>query len=93
LEQLGEGRSVRVENNRNTGNMRRNLLERFQPFCPNCKLEVGESGDIAARPRQVLRKSLSDWIGHLHEYDRDLPRMLLESGRHRRAVGQDHIRG
>ena len=44
----------------------RGLLERLQPFAADRKLEVGETGEVAAGSRQVRHEAAPERIGHLH---------------------------
>src|SRR5258707_14417895 len=53
LEQAGVGRGLQVENERDSGDARRDLLERFEPLRSDRELEIGEAGDMAARTREV----------------------------------------
>jgi len=39
---------------------------------------IGESRDVAARPREAGDQSSTDWIGHVHHDDRDGRRRLLD---------------
>jgi hypothetical protein len=83
------GAVFRVEDDRDARDPRRDLLERLQPLGRDRELETGEAGEIAARMRQVRHETLADRIGHLREHDRDSVALLLQSGHHGRAVGQD----
>jgi hypothetical protein len=66
-----------------------------------CRVRVEPTADGAnavsgrvrsAGVRQARHQALADRIGHLHEHDRHGVALLLESDRHRRAVGQDQVR-
>ena len=48
-EQVGEWRRLRVEDERDTRDARRHLLERLQPLGPDRELETGEAGEIDRR--------------------------------------------
>ena len=58
----GRRRRTSVRRSRHGG---RGLLERLQPFAADRKLEVGETGEVAAESRQVRLEAAPERIGHL----------------------------
>src|SRR5262245_28589528 len=49
--------SISVEQNRDSGNARRNFLEQFHPLAPERSLRHGETGDVSTRPGKSSRRS------------------------------------
>jgi hypothetical protein len=70
LEQVGIRGGLRVVDERDPGDARRDLLERLKPLGSDRELEIDEAGDVAARTGQVRHQALPDRVGHLHEHDR-----------------------
>jgi hypothetical protein len=66
-----------VANGGYPNDVRRNELERLQPFARHRVLEADKSGDIPARARQAFDKSGTDGIEHLRENDRYRAGLLL----------------
>jgi hypothetical protein len=48
-------------------NERRQFLENLHPFCGDRRIQIGETGDVSARPRIIADKGAADRIGHLHK--------------------------
>jgi hypothetical protein len=71
------GRSVRVKQERRVGDPRHDLLEHFDPFAAQRRLDVDESRDVAAGVRQARDKSASNGIGNDDEDDRNRFRFAL----------------
>src|SRR6516162_10934230 len=92
-EQVGEWRRLRVEDKRDTRDMRRHLLEGLQPLGSDRELETGEAGEMTARVRQILHQTFADRIGHLREHDGYSVTLLPQHRHDWRAVGQDQVRG
>ena len=67
----------------------RDLFEQLQPFAAEAVFEQAESGDVAARTRQVLDESRADRIDNTHEYNRHHRTHLLERS-HRSARGSNN---
>ncbi len=59
-----------------TGSARRDLLEQLYPFAGHRRLEIDETGDVAARPRQALDKAAANRIGNDRENNGDGARLL-----------------
>jgi hypothetical protein len=55
-------------------NAGRELLERLEPLAAHLRLEIGETRDIAAGPRQACYKAAANGIGNIHENDRRMAR-------------------
>jgi hypothetical protein len=74
-------------------NIRRELLEQFQPFPAHAVFEHEEAGDVAARPRQARHETSADRVDNECEHDRHGARRL-QQGRHGRAStgSQDEVR-
>src|SRR5262249_47486132 len=57
------GGDVRIEQDRDAREMRRNLLEQFEPFRRHRRFEVvGEAGSVAARTGETFDESASDRV-------------------------------
>jgi hypothetical protein len=54
---VASGRRIWIEHNGDPFNAGRNLLEKFEPFPPHCRLYVNEPGYIRTGPEQVRHKS------------------------------------
>ena len=55
---FGIGRRCRVEQERDPGDARRNLLEQLQPFAGHRRLHKDKTGDVATRPPKLATKPL-----------------------------------
>ncbi len=71
---------------------RRQISEQLQPLAAQCKLEIGESGGIAAWPRQACDEALAHGIGDVEEHDGYGTSGLLRCRQAWRASHEDHIR-
>src|SRR5215469_12811314 len=69
----------------------RDLLEQLQPFPAYIIVVDGETGGVAAWPRQAVDEAGSNWIGNKHEYDRQRARGLEQRLRPTGAIGEDHV--
>src|SRR5262245_58810687 len=62
-------RDGRIAKNGRAGHARSDLLEQLQPFCADAVFELGETGDVAAWPRQASNEAGTNWVRGLREYD------------------------
>src|SRR6516164_10734400 len=69
----------------------RDLLEQLQPFPAYSIVVDGETGGVAAWPRQAVDEAGSNWIGNKHEYDRQRARGLEQRLRRTGAIGEDQV--
>src|SRR6516225_3331703 len=90
-EECDRRRSIRVENDGDPGDTRRDLLEQFEPFSHQRRVKGAEPGDVAAGSREALNKALSDGIGHPYENDWDCARLLLQRRDRRRRRCQNYV--
>ena len=81
---FGICRRCRVEQETDPVDARRNFLEQLQPLAGHRWLNIGETGNVAARPRKARDEAAADRIGNVHENDGDGARML----QHRRGGGR-----
>ena len=65
----GSGRYRRIPDYGHSGDDRRDLLEQLRPFAAQAIFERGETGGIAARPRQAVDEAGTDRVNSLQEYD------------------------
>ena len=75
-----------IEHDRDPGNPRIDLLEHLDPLAAQRCLDVGEPGDVAARPRDAGGKASADRIGHVDEHDRDRGGFALQRRASRRRT-------
>src|SRR5262245_25981558 len=59
----------RIAKNGSAVHARSDLLEQLQPFCADAVFELGETGDVAAWPRQASNEAGTNWVRGLREYD------------------------
>src|SRR6266481_7782039 len=85
------GRCVRVKDDGDPRDPRRNLLEQLQPFRIQRRIRRAEPGYVAAGPCEALNKALPDGIAHAHEDDRYRGRLLPQRRDHRRALCEDCV--
>src|SRR5262245_11630493 len=74
------------------GHARSDILQQLEPFRAKAEIIAGESGDVAARPRETLDEATADRVEDLHEHDRNRPGLLLECGDHRGRVRHNRVR-
>src|SRR6516225_2113717 len=91
-EECDRRRSIRVENDGDPGDTRRDLLQQFEPFSHQRRVKGAEPGDIAAGSREALNKALSDGIGHPYENDWYCARLLPQRRDRRGRRCQDCVR-
>ncbi len=85
-------RRVRVEHDRRTRDVRRNLLEQIEPFTGDGSSSgIGESRHVAAGVRKTGDKAGINRVGNDREHDRDRMGFPLQRGCDRRRAGQDYI--
>ena len=89
--QLGKWRRCRVEQQGHAVDVRRDLLEQFNPLPGHRALHDDETGDVATRPRKARDEAAGDWIGDLRKNDRDGSRLLQQSRRVGRTVGKNEV--
>ena len=63
----GDGRIPQDRRSRHAG---RDLFEQLQPFAAQAVFERGETGGVAARPRQARDETGADRVDDLHEHAR-----------------------
>ena len=71
-------RRYRVEQEGDPGDARRDLLEQLQPLARDRRLIIGETGDVAARPRKARDEAAADRIGNDGENDGDGARLMQQ---------------
>jgi hypothetical protein len=71
-------RRYRVEQEGDPGDVRRDLLEQLQPLARDRRLNIGETGDVAARPRKARDEAAADRIGNDGENDGDGARLMQQ---------------
>src|SRR5215471_19994623 len=67
-------------------------IEQLEPFATDCKLELHESGRVAARSRQTRDQAAADRIGDLDENNRHSAGYFLQGFHAAAANGDDHVR-
>jgi hypothetical protein len=80
-----------IPKNRHPRHSGRNLFEQFQPFRAHAVFEQGESGGIAARPRQAVDEAGADRIDDGREHDRYGAGRLQQRPHGRGGMGQDDV--
>ena len=75
-----------------TSDVRRDLLEQFQPFRADGELKVSEPGDVSARPRETSDQSRANRIGDLGEDDGYAAGFPLHRRRNRGRSGKNDVR-
>jgi hypothetical protein len=50
-----------------------------------------EAGDVAARTSEARGETAGDRIGHVHEHDRNRPRLTRKGPGHERGWTEDHV--
>src|SRR5215813_3456285 len=84
--------NARVAQDAYRGHARSDILQQLEPFRAKAEIIAGESGDVAARPRETLDEATADRVEDLHEHDRNRPGLLLECGDHRGRVRHNRVR-
>ena len=59
-----------IAKHRRARDLRRDLLEQLQPFPADAVFEIGETGDVASRPRQTGNEAAADRVDGIDEHDR-----------------------
>jgi hypothetical protein len=72
---------------------RRDLLGHRQPLAEDARLVLQEAGQITAWARQAFDETCTDWIGDVHEHDRDRAGLTLQRGSYRRRMCEDDAHG
>ena len=88
----GNGCRGRVEHECDAGDAGRHLLEQLDPFAGHARLQVRESGGVAARTRQARHEALGDRLADPGEHDRNGARRLLCPDQSQGGIGQDQVR-
>ena len=83
--------SLRIEKQRDPGQVRGRLLEQLQPPRADRQIQIGDSGAVGLGARQLSRKTEADRIHRLDEYDRNGLRLRQDRMRCRRSTGDDHV--
>jgi hypothetical protein len=78
VEQWREKRGVRVEDDGDARDTRRDLLEQLQPFSHQSWVIGAEPRDVAAGPCKTVNKTLADGIAYTCEDDRYRVRLVLQ---------------
>src|SRR5262249_41850818 len=63
--------NARVTQDAYRGHARSGILQQLEPFRAKAEIIAGESGDVAARPRETLDEATADRVEDLHEHDRN----------------------
>src|SRR5262249_19704709 len=82
----------RIVQKGSTRDVRRNLLEQFQPFHADRLLVSGKPCDIAARARYACYKTVGDRIGYVSKYDWDGACRPLQRGQGDGSNGDQYVR-
>ena len=85
------GRGRRVIHQDGAGDPRHDLLEQFDPFAAQRRLDVDETRDVATRTRKTFDESAADGIGNDDEHDGDGFGFVLKGGGDPGGVSQQHI--
>jgi hypothetical protein len=83
---------VGVQQDGNTGDARRDLLEHPEQFRSQARLHNREAGQVAAGMSEALHQAISDRITAADEDHRNRASRLLRRFRRGVAVGEHHIR-
>ena len=78
---------VRVEQDGDAGNMRRDLLEQFEQFRSEARLKNVEAAQVSARMAQAHHQAIHDRIAAGDEDDGNRAARLLHCPRRRAAIG------
>ena len=92
VEQWGVRRGVRVEDDGDPRDTRRDLLEQLEPFSHQRRVVGAEPRDVAAGSREALNKAQPDGIGHEYENDRYRARLLPQRRDRRRGACENCVR-
>ena len=87
------GRCAGIPKYRRSRQAWHDLLEEFQPFPANPIFECHETGNVAARSRQAVYETSTDWVRDVREYDRHLVGHLQQWPHSGGARGEDGIGG
>src|SRR5262245_39255932 len=74
-----------------SGHARRDFLDRLQPFSNDCRFEMREASEVAARTCQARDNAERDRVHDLYEHDRHGPSRLPHGECRRTAAGNDHV--
>src|SRR5262245_24105196 len=58
---------LRVVKHCDSGNLRRNLVQKFYPLASHSELEICDSGNVAARPCEACDETCSDRVDDLQK--------------------------
>src|SRR5262249_39829595 len=83
---------VRVEDDGNPSDARRDHLQQLQPLPHDRRVPGAEPGDIASGARKALDKALPDGIGHEYTYNRDCACLLARDLNHRPGAREKCVR-
>src|SRR4029079_13329094 len=84
---------LRIKQNPDARDTRRDLLKEFNPFGGQRRLKkIRESRNIAAGMRKILDESAANGIRNHCEYDWEGPGALMQNGCNRSALRQNHFR-
>ena len=75
-----KGSCLRVAEDSNAREARRDLLEHRQPLSDDARLVEQQAGQIAARPREICNKARADRVGDFGKHDRNCIRFPLHRG-------------
>src|SRR5260370_34587070 len=86
------GLRLRVKDECDPQDARRNLLEHLEPFAAHLGLECREPGNVAARMCKTRDKAAFDGIEPQHEHDRYGPSRALQRRYYSCAIREDYVR-
>ena len=70
---------------------RRDLREQLKVLASQRGFQVGEAGDVPIRAVEPRNNAAGDGIAHIHEDDRDRPRLPLNGNGRRGSVCHDDV--
>src|SRR5262245_20755429 len=86
------GRRLGMHQEPTAFNLRRDLLQQYQPFSAHRRLPVGEPRVVAVWVRFVADKTGTDWIADTYENNRYSSDFRLSNCRHQVGVGDQNVR-
>ena len=66
-------------------------MQQPEPFAAKRSFDIAKSGDIAARPRDTFGKAGANWVGTVHEHNRDCMGLPMQRRRRRSGRGNEHV--
>jgi hypothetical protein len=84
-----EKERFQVEHEPDTGDLRCNFFQQFQPFSADARLQIGKACN--ARTGQTLNETSGYGLAYDCEYNRNAGSRLIESTQSRCSVGYDYM--